>query len=191
MTPWQLDPVHSTMQFSARHMMVSNVRGSFREFGLDVVFDPQHPELGSVVATVAAAPIDTGQEQRDGHLRSADFLDAEQFPTLIFRSTSVEARGGDAFTLKGELTMHGVTRPVVFDAEYVGEVANAQGGRSAGLSAHGRIKRHEWGLAWNVGLEAGGFVVSDEIKVEVEVELTQAAPVVAATSVPATAGAAS
>jgi polyisoprenoid-binding protein YceI len=177
MAPWQLDPVHSAIQFSARHMMVSNVRGSFRDFSLEVVFDPEHPELGSVVATVVAASIDTGQAQRDAHLRSPDFLDAEQFPTLTFRSTGVEARSGDTFALKGELTMHGVTLPVVFDAEYVGEVANPQGGRSAGLSARGRIKRHDWGLAWNVGLEAGGLMVSDEIKVEVEVELTQAAPV--------------
>jgi len=183
MTPWQLDPTHSTIQFSARHMMVSNVHGSFRDFSLDVVFDPEHPELGSVAVSVAAASIDTGQAQRDAHLRSPDFLDAEQFPTLTFRSTGVEARGGNAFALKGELTMHGVTRPVVFDAEFAGEVANPQGGRSAGLSARGRIKRHEWGLAWNVGLEAGGLMVGDEIKVEVEVELTQAAPVEAATPV--------
>jgi polyisoprenoid-binding protein YceI len=183
MAPWQLDPTHSTIQFSARHMMVSNVRGSFRDFSLEVVFDPEHPELGSVVATVVAASIDTGQGQRDGHLRSPDFLDVERFPVLTFRSTEVAARGGDAFAVTGELTMNGVTRPVAFDAEYVGEVANPQGGRTAGLSARGRIKRHEWDLTWNVGLEAGGLMVGDEIKIEVDLELTQAADVEAATSV--------
>jgi polyisoprenoid-binding protein YceI len=186
MTAWQLDPTHSTIQFSVRHLMVSNVRGSFRDFGLEVAFDPEHPELGSVIATVVAKSIDTGQPQRDAHLCSPDFLDAEQFPTMIFRSTAVEARGGEAYTLKGELTMHGVTKPVVFDAEYMGEVANPQGGRSAGLSARGRIKRSEWGLVWNVGLEAGGLMVGDEIKIEVELELAQAAPVEPAT--PALAG---
>ena len=188
MTPWRLDPAHSTIQFSVRHLMVSNVRGSFHDFSLEAEFDPKHPELGSVVATVVTKSVDTGQEQRDAHLRSADFLDAEQFPTLTFRSTAVEARGGDAFTLKGELTMHGVTKPVAFEAEYMGEVANPQGGRSAGLSARGRIKRSEWGLSWNVGLEAGGLMVGDEIKVEVELELTQAAPVAVETSELAGAG---
>jgi polyisoprenoid-binding protein YceI len=177
MTPWKLDPTHSTIQFSVRHLMVSNVRGSFRDFDLELVFDPEHPELGSVVATIATKSIDTGQPQRDAHLCSADFLDAEQYPALLFRSTGVTARGGDAFELRGDLTMHGVTKPVVLEAEYVGEVANPQGGRTAGISAHGKIKRHEWGLVWNVGLEAGGMMVGDEIKVELELELTQAAAV--------------
>ncbi len=177
MTPWQLDPAHSAIQFAVRHMMVTNVRGSFRTFTLDVVFDPQHPELGSVLATVEAASIDTGQEQRDAHLRSADFLGVEQFPRLTFRSTSVEPRGGDTFAITGELTMHGVTQTVVFDAEYAGEVANPRGGRSAGLSASARLNRKDWGLEWNVALEAGGLTVGDEVKVEVEIELTQAAEV--------------
>jgi polyisoprenoid-binding protein YceI len=190
MNPWQLDPAHSTIQFSVRHMMVSNVRGSFRKFALDVVFDPQHPELGSVSATVEAASIETGQEQRDAHLRSADFLDAEQYPTLAFRSTGLEARGKNGFVLNGELTMHGETRPIVLDAEYIGEVANPQGGRSAGFSASARIKRHEWGLGWNVGLEAGGLMVGDEIKVEIEIELAQAAAVEASMPVVASAPAA-
>jgi polyisoprenoid-binding protein YceI len=186
MNPWKLDPTHSTIQFSARHMMVSNVRGSFRTFELDVVFDPLHPELGSVLATVDAASIDTGQEQRDAHLRSPDFLNVEQFPRVTFRSTSVEARG-EGFALTGELTMHGITQTVVFDALFVGEVANPQGGRSAGLSAHASINRREWGLEWNVALEAGGLMVGDEIKVQVEIELVQAASVETETPVVASA----
>jgi polyisoprenoid-binding protein YceI len=181
MTPWQLDPAHSAIHFSVRHMMVTNVRGSFRTLELDVVFDPQHPELGSVLATVDAASIDTGQEQRDAHLRSADFLNVEQFPRLTFRSTSVEPRGGDAFAITGELTMHGITQTVVFDAEYGGDVANPRGGRSAGLSASTRLNRKDWGLTWNVALEAGGLTVGDEIKIDVEIELAQAASVDTAT----------
>ncbi len=183
MNPWLLDPMHSTIQFSVRHMMVSNVRGSFREFALEVEFDPEHPELGSVQATVEAASIDTGQQQRDEHLCSADFLNVEQFPRLTFRSTSVEPRGGDAFGLTGELTMHGVTQTVVFDAQYSGNIANAQGGHSAGLSASARIHRRDWGLEWNVALGAGGLTVGDEIRVEVEIELAQAPQVEAAAPV--------
>jgi len=183
MTPWKLDPTHSTIQFAVRHLMVSTVRGSFRDFDLDIEFDPSHPELGSVVATIATKSIDTGQPQRDAHLCSADFLDAEKYPALGFRSTSITARGDNMYELKGDLTMHGVTKAVVLEAEFVGEVGNPQGGRSAGISAHAKIKRHEWGLAWNVGLEAGGMMVGDEIKVEIDLELAQAAAVEAPTPV--------
>jgi polyisoprenoid-binding protein YceI len=178
MTPWVLDPTHSTIQFSVRHMMVSNVRGTFGEFALEVGFDPDHPELGHVTATVQAASIDTRQEQRDTHLRSADFLDATGFPTLVFTSTGIVPREHGRYALNGDLAIRGVTKPVTFDAEFIGEVVNAQGGRSAGFSATTRIRRSEWGLTWNMGLEAGGLVVSDEVKVEVDIELVRAAEVV-------------
>ena len=189
MTPWMLDPAHSTISFSTRHMMVSKVHGSFRRFTMEVEFDPEHPEQGRVTATAEASSIDTGEEQRDTHLRSADFLDAEGFPTLVFTSTAVEARDNDQYALSGELTIRGVTRPVTFDAEFVGAVANAQGGRSAGFSASATLQRHEWGLTWNMGLEAGGLVVSDEVRVDVDIELVQAAPLVVGTPMLATASA--
>ena len=175
MATWQLDPVHSSVQFSARHMMVSNVRGKFRDFTVDVEFDPEHPEQGRVRATVQAASIDTSMEQRDAHLRSTDFLDAEKYPTLVFEGTRVEAHGKDSFRLHGDLTIRGETRPVVLDVEYLGAARNLQGGLSAGFSAHTRVSRKDWGLTWNVGLETGGWLVGDEVRVEVDLELLSAA----------------
>ena len=184
MAPWLLDPLHSTIGFSTRHMMVAKVRGSFRDFALDVAFDPEHPEQGRVTAIVQAASIDTGQEQRDTHLRSADFLAAESFPTLTFASTGVVPRGEGKYDLAGDLNIRGMTRRVTFDLEYLGEAANAQGGRSAGFSAHAKIKRHDWGLVWNQGLEAGGLAVGDEIEIEIDVELVRAAEEQVAAPVP-------
>ena len=175
MTLWRLDTSHSSIGFSARHMMVGTVRGSFHTFRLDVEFDPQHPEMGHVKAVVQAATIDTGEAQRDTHLRSEEFLAAEQFPTILFTSTHVDQRGDGAFGLHGDLTIRGGTRPVVFDVTYLGDVANPQGGRSAGLTARGRISRSEFGLAWNVSLDAGGVLVSDEVQIEIDIELVQAA----------------
>jgi polyisoprenoid-binding protein YceI len=185
MASWQLDPVHSSIHFSARHLMVSHVRGWFRAFGLDVDFDPAHPELGHVVATVDAASIDTGSADRDDHLRSADFLDVDSFPTLAFVSTRVMPLGPDEFSLHGDLTIRGETRPVVFDVVYHGEVANPQGGRSAGFTAHGSVGRNDFGLAWNTALEAGGLAVSDEVKVEMDIELARAAAPAADVEAPA------
>lgn len=175
MTAWQLDPAHSSVQFSTRHMMASNVRGRFRGFSVDVDLDPEHPELGHVEAVVQAATVDTRMEPRDVHLRSADFLDAVAFPTLTFKSTGVEPRGDDAFALHGDLTVRGRTMPVTFDVEYLGETVNLQGGLSTGFTASTRISRRAWGLTWNVSLEAGGMLVGDEIKVEVDLELVKPA----------------
>lgn len=175
MATWQLDPVHSSVQFSARHMMVSNVRGRFRDFTVDVEFDPEHPEQGRVRASIQAASIDTSMEQRDVHLRSADFLDAEKYPTLVFESTRVEAHGKESFRLHGDLTIRGETRPIVLDVEYLGAARNLQGGLSAGFTANAKISRQEWGLTWNVGLETGGWLVSDEVRLEVDLELLSAA----------------
>ncbi len=175
MAKWQLDPVHSTVQFSARHMMVTNVRGKFRDFSVDVDFDPAHPEQGRVQAVIQATSIDTGMEQRDQHLRSADFLDAEHYPALTFTGTRVERVGDDRFRLHGDLTIRGATRPVALEVEYMGVATNLQGGLSAGFTAHTKISRKEWGLNWNVGLEAGGWLVSDEVRVEIDLELVSAA----------------
>jgi len=171
MSHWQLDSVHSSVQFSARHMMVSNVRGTFRDFSADVDFDPARPAEGHVEAVIQAASIDTGSEARDAHLRSGDFLDAERYPTLTFRSTAVEPLSGDDSRLHGELTIRGETRPVVLDGQYLGAAHNLQGGTSLGFSAHGRISRRDWGLTWNMGLEAGGWAVSDEIRIDIDLEL--------------------
>jgi polyisoprenoid-binding protein YceI len=171
MTAWQLDPVHSSVGFSVRHMMVSNVHGKFRDFTVDATFDPEHPDQGSAHAIIQAASIDTGMDQRDTHLRSADFLDAEHFPIIEFKSTGIERKGDDQFRLRGDLTIRGETRPLTLDVEYLGTARNLQGGISAGFSARTRISRKDWGLTWNVGLEAGGWLVGDEVRVEIDLEL--------------------
>jgi polyisoprenoid-binding protein YceI len=175
MSNWTIDRTHSRVDFTVRHMMVSNVRGEFREFEADIEFDPERPTAASVTAKIAAASIDTGSEQRDGHLRSPDFLDAEQHPYLTFVSRSVEPVHGDSYRVRGDLTIRGVTRPVVLEAEITGVVRSLQGtGRVAGFSASTRISRKDWGLTWNVGLEAGGWLVGDEVRIALEVEAAEA-----------------
>lgn len=175
MTTWHLDPDHSTVGFSVRHMMVGTTRGSFRAFRLDVDFDPDHPEQGQVVAVIDAATIDTGSEQRDTHLRSADFLDAGRFPEIGFTSTRVERRGNGEYGLHGDLTIHGESHPIVLDVEYLGDAASPMGGHSAGFTAHGRLNRRQFGLAWNVGMDAGGVVVGEEVRLEIDIELVKPA----------------
>jgi polyisoprenoid-binding protein YceI len=175
MATWVLDPQHSTISFQARHMMVSNVRGTFGDFQVDIQFDADHPEQSSVEARIAAASINTGVEPRDGHLRSPDFLDAAQYPTLTFRSTSIERKGSD-YVIHGGLTIRDVTRPVTLDAEITGVVAGMPGmsrGRHAGFGASTKISRKDWGLTWNVGLEAGGWLVGDEVKITIDVEVLE------------------
>jgi len=183
MPTWQLDAAHSSIGFSTRHMMVSNVRGQFRDFTLDVDFDPEHPELGHVVAVIGAASIDTGMDQRDTHLRSADFLDVAAYPTITFTSTSVVPRPDGTFALNGDLEILGQVRPTTLDVDLLGQVANLKGGLSAGFSSTTKISRKAWGLTWNVGMEAGGLLVGDEIKVEVELELVRPATVADAAEV--------
>lgn len=175
MTLWRLDQAHSSIGFSVRHMMVGTVRGSFRTFRLNVDLDPAHPELGHLKAIVESATIDTGDAQRDTHLRSGEFLAAEQFPTILFTSTHVDQRGDGEFGLHGDLTIRGGTRPIVFDVTYLGDAANLSGGRSAGFNARGHIIRSDFGLLWNVPLDAGGVLVGDEVQIEIDIELTQAA----------------
>lgn len=168
---WTLDPVHSSVTFSVKHMMVTTVRGNMkiRDFALD--FDPARPEAGTVRVSLDAASIDTGQEMRDNHLRSDDFFQTDAFPTIDFVSTRIEPDGDD-WKIHGDLTIRGVTRPVVLDAEYAGSVANMNGGTSAGFSASTRINREDFGLTWNVALESGGVMVSRDIKIAIDLEVT-------------------
>ena len=173
MNTWTLDPAHSQIEFSVKHMMITTVRGQFRKFTVDVDFDQEHPENSTVVAHIDASSIDTGIEARDAHLRSADFFDAEKHPELVFRSNRVE-RDGDSYKILGDLTIRGETRPATLDAEIGGVVANLQGGRRAGFNATTKISRKAWGLTWNQVLEAGGLAVGDEIKISIEVAALQA-----------------
>lgn len=167
---WTLDPAHSAVTFSVKHMMVTTVRGAMliRDFELD--FDPDDLDASSVRVRMDVASIDTGQKVRDNHLRSADFLDAESFPSIDFVSTRIEP-DGDAYDIHGELTIRGVTRPVVLQAEYAGTVPNMKGGLSAGFSARTKINREDFGLTWNVALESGGVMVSRDVRIEVDLEV--------------------
>ena len=172
MSTWTLDPAHSQIEFAVKHMMVTTVRGQFRQFTTEVDFDEEHPERSSVVAHIDVSSIDTGMAARDAHLRSADFFEAETFPELTFRSTSIKARG-DGYKIEGDLTIRGETRPVTLDAEIGGVVANMQGGRRAAFSATTKISRKAWGLTWNGVLESGGVLVGDEVKITIELAAVQ------------------
>lgn len=167
---WTLDPAHSAVTFSAKHMMITTVRGSMKIADFDLNFEPDSADVASVRVSLDAASIDTAQDARDQHLRSADFLNTDEFATIDFASTRIE-RNGSATTGKihGDLTIRGTTRPVVLDAEFAGVVPNMQGGQRAAFSASTKIDREEFGLTWNVALEQGGFLVSKQIKIEIDI----------------------
>lgn len=165
---WEIDPSHSQAMFSVRHAMVATVRGQFKVLSGTLHIDEQNPANSMVDAQVDAASIDTRDERRDGHLRSPDFFDAATYPTINFKSTSVEPAGDGEYKIAGDLTMHGVTKPVTFKAEYGGQGKDAYGMQRAGLSATAKINRKDWGLNWNAALEAGGWLVSDDVKIEID-----------------------
>jgi polyisoprenoid-binding protein YceI len=171
--PWEIDPAHSQATFSVKHMMFSTVRGQFKVLSGHLHIDEQNPQNSWVDAQVDAASIDTREERRDNHLRSPDFFDAQNYPTLTFKSTKVEHTGGNEYNVTGDLTMHGVTRPVTFKAEYLGQGKNPWGLTAAGLSAKTKVNRKDWNLNWNQALEAGGWLVSDDVTIEIDLETIQ------------------
>ena len=168
---WTIDAKHSLVQFAVKHMMFTTVRGRFTEVsGVIECPDEADPSSSSVTAEIAAASIDTGDADRDTHLRSADFLDAEQFPTITFKSTSVERVAQDELRITGDLTIRDVTREITLATTYNGRGANPWGQEVAGFTAHTRINRKEFGLTWNVALEAGGLLVGDNLDVLIEIQ---------------------
>ena len=170
---WEIDPTHTLVQFSAKHMMITTVKGDFTEIGGAIRADEAEPDASSVEVEIGAASIKTRVDARDEHLRSADFLDVESFPTISFRSTKVRGahtRPGDEFELVGELTIKGVTREVVLDVVYEGTGRDPWGGERVSFSATTRIDRRDFGLTWNQALETGGVLVSNEIRISVEVQ---------------------
>jgi polyisoprenoid-binding protein YceI len=165
---WAIDPVHSEVGFAARHMMVSKVRGKFRTFSGQIVTGAD-PLDSSVTAEIDLASIDTGQDQRDGHIRSADFFDVENYPTMTYRSTGVRANG-DGYILDGELTLKGVTKEVPLTLELNGFGPDPYGGTRAGFSATGEINRRDFGVNFHAVMETGGAVVSDKVTIHLEIE---------------------
>ena len=167
---WAIDPTHTTIGFHARHAMVAKVRGSFGTFDGAFTLDGANPAASSATVTIQADSIDTRNADRDAHIKSADFLDVENFPTLSFTSSSVTHSGDDAFVLTGDLTVHGVTKSVDIEVTFTGVGPDPWGGTRIGFEGHTTISRKEFGLVWNAALETGGVLVSDHIKIELEVE---------------------
>jgi polyisoprenoid-binding protein YceI len=177
---WNLDTVHSGINFSVRHMVVSKVRGRFTKFTGNVELDEGDLTRSVVEATIVASSIDTGTGQRDDHLRSADFFDVEHFPQIRFRSTRIEKLGGERYRLTGDLTIRDVTRPIELDAEYGGRGKDPWGNERVGFTAKAALDRKDFGLKWNQALETGGVLVSDRVEIELEVQAVRAAAVAAA-----------
>jgi polyisoprenoid-binding protein YceI len=165
---WAIDPAHTVVGFTARHLMATKVRGSFQAFSGTIEIG-EAPEHSSVEVSIDAASIQTGAEDRDAHLRSPDFLDVEQNPTLTFRSTGVR-RVGDDYLIEGELTIRDTTKPVTLDLEYHGVATDPWGNAKAMFSAATSIAREDWGLTWNAPLEAGGWLVGKTVKIELEIQ---------------------
>lgn len=168
---WKIDPAHTEINFTARHMMISNVRGRFEKFAGTVEFDEQHPAASSVDVQIEAASITTKEAKRDGHLRSPDFLNAEKYPYLTFKSKRVEVLDANHGRIIGDLTIRDITHEVVLDTEYSGTAKSPLGHTSSGFTATTTINRKDWNLEWNVALETGGWLVGDEIKISIEIEI--------------------
>ena len=169
---WIIDPAHSVVELAVKHMMFSTVKGHFPKVSGTIVLNEADPAASSVTAQIEAASIDTGEQARDTHLRSADFLDVETYPTITFRSTEVVPRSRDRFVVVGDLTIRGVTREVSLEAELAGTGIDPWGGRRAGFTASTTVNRRDFGLNWNQALEAGGVLVSDQVKISLEIQAT-------------------
>jgi polyisoprenoid-binding protein YceI len=166
------DGVHSMIGFSVRHMMIAKVRGRFTQFtGTLVVADD--PLQSTLEVDVDLASIDTRDEQRDGHLQSADFFDVEKYPTMTYRSTGITLLGEDTIQVHGDLDLHGVTRPLALEAVYEGVGTDPWGGHRVGFSAIGELNREDYGLTWNQSLETGGVLVGKQVRLELEVEFVR------------------
>jgi polyisoprenoid-binding protein YceI len=166
---WAIDTAHTDIAFQARHLMVSKVRGQFSEYTGSVTIAPNVLD-STVEAVVQLDSVQTKDEKRDAHLKSADFFHVEEHPTMTFKSTGIRENGSD-FYLDGDLTIRNITHPITFDLEFNGVSATPWGGKNAGFSAEAEINRKDWGLEWNVALESGGVLVSEKVKIQLEVEL--------------------
>lgn len=169
------DSDHSSLHFSVLHMVVARVRGRFARWACTIQMDGQAPARSSVTARVEAASIDTGVADRDAHLRSADFLDAERFPAIVFKSKRVETTDRRRFHVVGDLTLRDVTRELALEVQYAGSVKDPRGDLRSGFSASASLDRRDFGLTWNEVLEAGGVLVGDRIDIQIEVEAIRTA----------------
>lgn len=174
-TKWTLDPTHSELAFKVRHMMITNVKGEFRKFDARIESNGADFTKSSIDVTIDAASIFTNEDQRDGHLKSADFFDVENYPALAFKGTSFKKVGEDEYKLTGILTIKDVSKEVELDVEFGGINKDPWGNEKAGFSLEGKINRKDFGLNWNAALETGGVLVSDEVKIAAEVQFVNQA----------------
>lgn len=166
---WKIDPAHSEVAFSVRHLMIAKVRGVFEDFDVTIV-TPEDPKQATIEAVIDVASVNTGQPDRDNHLRTSDFFLVEEHPKMVFTSTSIQA-DGDNFTVEGDLTMRGVTKPVTLKGEFGGVIVDPYGQTRAGATATTTLNRHDFGVSWNAALEAGGMTLGDNVKVEIDLQV--------------------
>lgn len=170
---WNIDVVHSTIGFTVRHLMVSKVHGYFTKWNGKLAFDEANPSASHAEAQIEVASVDTREPQRDAHLKTGDFFEVEKYPYMTFKSTGVE-RAGDRFKVKGDLTLRGVTRPIVLDVEYGGRAKHPQMGERVGFSASTTINRKDFGVSFNQLLDGGGLALSEKVDINLEIEATKA-----------------
>jgi polyisoprenoid-binding protein YceI len=169
-TAFDIDPSHSAAQFTVKHMMISTVQGDFQKVSGSVTLDDKDPSKSSIDATIDASTIDTRDPKRDGHLKSPDFFDVAKFPNITFKSTSVKSSGANQLQVVGDLTMHGVTKPVTLDVSYTDAVKDPWGKTRRGAHATGKLNRKDFGLGWNKALDNGGVMVGEEVNLIIDVE---------------------
>jgi polyisoprenoid-binding protein YceI len=174
MATFAIDPAHTDVLFSAKHMMVTNVRGSFTDVAGTIDLDETDPTASKAAIVIKTASIDTGFGARDTHLRSDDFFSVGTYPEIHVVSTAIRPKGGNDYVVTADVTIRDVTKSVDFDVEFLGFYPAMDGARRAGFSAKAKVNRKDWGLDWNVALEAGGLLVGDQIKLDVDVALQQA-----------------
>ncbi|PZT76912.1 MULTISPECIES: YceI family protein [unclassified Streptomyces] len=172
---YTIDPAHSSIGFTVRHAMVTNVRGSFAEHEGSLKLDGSDPANSTASIDVKIASVDTGIKDRDGHLVSGDFFDAGKFPLMTFRSTSAEQLGGEKYRVTGDLTIKDVTRPLAIDLEFNGSATDVYGNERVGFEGSAEILRSDWGLTWNAALETGGVMVSDKVKLNFDISAIKTA----------------
>jgi polyisoprenoid-binding protein YceI len=169
-TKWVVDTAHSAIEFSVKHMMIARVRGSFHKFDASIEADPTDLTTASIQFRIDVSSIDTGNNDRDAHLRSADLFDVEQFPSITFDSTKIVKTGENEYDVTGNLTIHGTTRPVTFAVTYEGQAKDPWGNVKVGFSGQSAIHRSDFGLTYNAVLETGGVLIGDEVKISIQIE---------------------
>ena len=174
-TKWTLDPAHSEIQFKIRHLMITHVTGSFGKFNVDVETNDQDFETAKIRFTADVDSVTTNNDQRDGHLKSADFFESSKFPAVSFVSTKLEKVSGEDYLLYGDLTFHGVTKNIKLNVEFGGVIKDPWGNTRAGFTVEGKFNRKDFGMVWNAATEAGGVVVGDDVKIHASVQFVKQA----------------